>query len=368
MDFEISEDQELLRNGLRQLLERACDIRRVRAVAYDSPEASDSELWQALASAGWTGVTIPAEDGGAGLRFEDLALVVEEAGRAVLPLPLATTLLAARAIGSCPSAARGDLLPRIASGAASFTLALGDPYRSGKQPRCVAQRDGDGWRVSGAQAMVPHGPLADVALIEAALPDGGRGLFAVATDAAGLRWQDIDAMDRTVRQYALQLDRAPAPTSLFGEGDGGAAIDALRDEWCAALAAESLGVAERMLELTVAYAKERVQFGRPVGANQAVKWRIADMAHAVDRMRAAVYHAAVKIDAGAEDRALAVAMAKAATAEPGAFVGSQAIHVHGGIGYTWEHDLHLYFKRIKSNELLLGDTSAHLARVADAVL
>jgi alkylation response protein AidB-like acyl-CoA dehydrogenase len=155
---------------------------------------------------------------------------------------------------------------------------------------------------------------------------------------------------------------------LFGPEDAGATIGLLLDEWRAALAAESLGAAERLLELTVAYAKERVQFGRPIGANQAVKVRIADMGAAVERMRAAVYHAAVKIDAGAEDRALAAAMAKVATAAPGAWVGSQAIHVHGGIGYTWEHDAHLYFKRLKSNELLLGDEMHHLARVADAVL
>ena len=155
---------------------------------------------------------------------------------------------------------------------------------------------------------------------------------------------------------------------MFADEDAGPVIDDLLDEWRAALAAETLGASERLLEMTVAYAKEREQFGRPIGANQAVKARIAEMAATVERMRAAIYHAAVKIDDAAEDRALAVAMAKVATATPGALVASQAIHVHGGIGYTWEHDVHLYFKRIKSNELLLGDGMAHLARIADAVL
>jgi alkylation response protein AidB-like acyl-CoA dehydrogenase len=369
MDFELSEDQELLRQGLRELLERACDIRRVRAVAYDSPKASDPELWQSLAEAGWTGVTVPKQDGGAGLRFEDLIIVLEEAGRAVLPLPLTTTLLAARAIAQAPpTALRTDLLSRIASGAASVTLALRDSYR-GAQLECQAQREGASWRLSGSHDFVPYGPVTDFGLVEAVLPKGGRGLFVVATDVAGLNWTDLQVMDRTVRQHELALHSVSvqAEASLFSD-DAGAAIDALLDEWRAALAAESLGAAAQMLELTVAYAKERVQFGRPIGANQAVKVRIADMAAAVDRMRAAVYHAAVKIDACAEDRAVAVAMAKVATAAPGAFVGSQAIHVHGGIGYTWEHNLHLYFKRIKSNELLLGDGTAHLARIADAVL
>jgi alkylation response protein AidB-like acyl-CoA dehydrogenase len=177
-------------------------------------------------------------------------------------------------------------------------------------------------------------------------------------------------MDRTVRQYELSCDGAvlPAGAALYGDADASSEIDTLVDEWRAALAAETLGACERMLELTVAYAKERVQFGRPIGANQAVKARVAEMGAAVERMRAAVYYAALKIDEAGEGRALAVALARAATAAPGARLGSEAIHVHGGIGYTWEHDLHLYFKRVKSNELLLGSTADSLERVAAAVL
>ncbi|MCH8901919.1 MAG: acyl-CoA/acyl-ACP dehydrogenase [Chloroflexi bacterium] len=357
-----------MRGGLRELLGRACEIGHVRAVAYDG-DGRDAELWQTLADAGWTAVTIPEADGGAGLRFEDLILVLEEAGRAVLPLPLTTTLLAARTIaGASPSPLRSEWLSRIAGGTASVTLALRGV--NAEQPGCVAERKGNGWQLSGSRALVPYGPLADLALVEATLTDGGRGLFVVPADAPEIEWSDLQLMDRSVPQYEMSLNgvAVAAEASLFGDKDGGDAIDRLLDEWRAGLAAESLGVGERMLELTVAYAKEREQFGRPIGANQAVKARIADMAAAVERMRAAVYHAAVKIDAEAEDRVVAVAMAKVATAEPGAFVGGQAIHVHGGIGYTWEHDLHLYFKRIKSNELLLGDGTMHLARIAEAVL
>lgn len=362
MDFELSDDQELMRNGLRDLLSRACGIRHVRAVAYDG-DHRDDELWQTLAGAGWTAVTVPEADGGAGLRFEELIVVVEEAGRAVLPLPLTTTLLAARAIAQAPDGAmRSDLLARIAAGDAMVTIALRDADRD---EAGTAQRDGDGWRLEARYSFVPHGPLADLVLIEA-----GRGLIVLPASAAGLNWTDIGAMDRTVPRYELSVSdaRVDPNVSLYGNADVGHAIDGLADEWRAALAAENLGACQRMLELSVEYAKDRLQFGRPIGTNQAVKWRIADMGAAVERMRAAVYHAAVKIDAGGEDRALAVAMAKAAASAPGAFVGSQAIHVHGGIGYTWEHDLHIYFKRVKSNELLLGDSYASLARVADAVL
>ena len=372
MDFDLSEEQELLRNGLRELLSRACDIRRVRTVAYDG-DGRDAELWQALSEAGWTGITIPETDGGAGLRFEELILVAEEAGRAVLPLPLTTTLLAARAVArASDSPARSDLLSRIAGGSASVTLALlGSPEDwNGERRACSAERDGEGWRLSGSHPFVPHGPVADLVFVEAADPNGKRSLFVVPTNASRIAWVDRELMDRSARQHEMTLDNVTvaADATIFGDEDAGAAIDLLVDEWRAALSAESLGVGERLLELTVAYAKDREQFGRPIGANQAIKVRIAEMAGAVERMRAAVYHAAVKIDAQAEDRPLAVAMAKVATAEPGAFVGSQAIHVHGGIGYTWEHDIHLYFKRIKSNELLLGDGMTNLARVADAVL
>ena len=351
-----------MRSGLRQLFERACDIRRVRAVAYDG-DGRDPELWRALADAGWTAIGIAEADGGAGLRFEDVLLVIEEAGRALAPVPLTTTLLAARAVARAPeSAPRSALLSRIARGEVSVTLALRDVDRD---EAGTATRDGDGWRFDARFSLVPYGPPAGLVLIEA-----GRGLIILPAEAPGMSWTDLNTIDRTVPQYELSLNdvRVNENDSLYANADARDAIAALRDEWRAALAAETLGACERLLELSVAYAKERVQFGRPIGANQAVKARIADMGAAVERMRAAVYHAAVKIDADAEDRAVAVAMAKLATGAAGAFVGSQAIHVHGGVGYTWEHDVHLYFKRIKSNELLLGDEPVHLARVAEAVL
>ena len=365
MDFELSDEQELMRSGLRELLERECDIRHARAVAYDG-DGRDPELWQALAEAGWTAIAVPEAEGGAGRRFEDLIIVLEEAGRAALPMPLTTTLLAARSIARAPSGDfRSDILKRIADGTTSITLALRAALDGSNG--CAAERDGNGWRLAGSQAFVPHGPLADAVLVEARLSGSDVGLFLVPTDHAGVTWADLSAVDQSTRQYEMSLDGVALESDACVVSDP-QAVELLLDEWRAALATESLGACQRMLEMTVAYAKDRVQFGRPIGVNQAVKWRVAEMGAAVERMRAAVYHAAVKIDAEAEDRGLAVAMAKAATAAPGAFVGSQAIHVHGGIGYTWEHDLHLYFKRIKSNELLLGDGMASLARVAEAVL
>lgn len=314
---------------------------------------------------------MPETEGGAGLKFEDAMLVIAEVGRALVPVPLTATLLAARSVArSVGSPTRGALLSKIVDGSISATLALDVTPQRAAAAAIAAARDGNAWRLSGSCAFVPYGPAADVALVEASMASGGRELFVVNTSQAGVRWEEIDVIDRTTRQYEMTLDgvRVDDGASLFGNHDASPEIERLLDEWRVALAAESFGAAERLVEMTVAYAKERVQFGRPIGANQAVKVRIADMGAAVEQMRAAVYYAAVKIDADAEDRAVAVALAKMTAASAGTFVGTQAIHVHGGVGYTWEHDAHLYFKRIKSNELLLGDAPAHLARIAEAVL
>jgi alkylation response protein AidB-like acyl-CoA dehydrogenase len=359
MDFDLNDNQQEMRKALRSLFEGACDIRRVRQVAYDG-DGRDPQLWKALSDGGWTALMVPDAEGGSGLKFEDFIVLLEEAGRAVAPVPLTTTLLAGRAIANAPaSAQRSELLAQIAAGAKSFTLALGEGVQ--------AQESGGTWRLSGKLEFVPHGPLADIAVVEAAM-GGKRGLFAIPTNGADLKWLDLDVMDRTVRQYEMTLSAASASAPIFGDNDAAAAIQVLTDEWRAALAAESLGVAEKMIELSVAYVKERIQFGKPVGSNQAVKVRIAEMGAVADRLRSAVYYAAWAIDSNVPERRTAIAMAKAAASAPGAFVGTQAIHVHGGIGFTWEYDLHLYFKRIKSNELLLGDTSAALAQLADEVL
>jgi alkylation response protein AidB-like acyl-CoA dehydrogenase len=353
MDFELSEDQELLRRGLRELLERSCDIKRVREVVSGDGPGCDYELGSALIEAGWTKVTVPENAGGAGLRFEDVIVVLEECGRHVVTLPLTTSLLAARLLNRASDGQHPMLRDETGP---SATFAIGGE---------VSAKSNDGWTLDGSARFVPYGTLAATAIVEASV-SGARTLFIVEREAPGVAWRELDVMDRTVRQYELSLSGAQG--QLLFEGDCSDEIERLTDEWRAALAAETLGACQRMLEVTVAYAKEREQFERPIGSNQAVKARIAEMAAQCERMRAAVYHAAVKIDTNAPDRSLAVAMAKAATAAPGAWVGSQAIHVHGGVGYTWEHDLHYYFKRVKSNELLLGGEMESLERIADAVL
>lgn len=345
-------------------------MERVRTTCYEG-DGRDAVLWRSLAGAGWTGIAVPEEFGGAGLRFEDVCIVLEEAGRAVLPLPLTTTLLAARAVALLPEGpTRRELASAIVSGATSVTLALSAYPQSpeGSQAIRATQRGSD-WLLSGESRQVPFGPLAGMALVDAH-GDDETMLFVVPTDIAGVQWEDSHLIDRTVPHYDMTFNgvSVSAGARLAIGSHAAQVIRSLLTEWTVALAAESLGACGRILDMSVAYAKERVQFGRPIGANQSVKNRLADMGAAIERMRGAVYHAAVKVDAGAEDVDLAGAMAKIATGGQGAWLGSEAIHVHGGVGYTWEHDLHLYFKRVKSNELLLGDDGVHLAGVADAVL
>jgi alkylation response protein AidB-like acyl-CoA dehydrogenase len=366
VDFEVSEEQELLRKGLREMLERECPPSRVRQSCYEG-DGSDPALWQALAAAGWTGLTVPEGEGGAGLRFEDLVPVVEQAGRAILHVPLATTLLAARAIAAGPQTPQhARVLTSIVSGEVAATFAL-HGYSGGD---CRAEPAGTGFVLTGEHSLVPHGPLATHVLAEARDGDGRPALFLVRTDTPGLAWTDVQYMDRSVRQFEGKFDGVTADTeALLASGEEARElVGSLLDEWRVALSAESLGACETALTMSVEYARNRVQFGRPIGSNQAVKARIAEMAAALDRLRVAVYYAAWAIDAGSAERAAAVALAKSAGAGPASWVASEAIHVHGGIGFTWEHDLHMYFKRVKSNELLLGDGTESLERLAEAVL
>src|SRR5579863_6918848 len=197
MDFDLNENQQEMRNALRSLFDGACDIRHVRQVAYDG-DGRDPGLWKALSEGGWTALMVPEAEGGSGLRFEDFIVLLEEAGRALAPVPLTTTLLAGRVIANTPAgAARGELLKQITAGVSSFTLALGEGVK--------AEAAGGNWRLNGKLEFVPYGPLAGTTLVEATLPDAKRALFAVPTNADGIKWLDLDVMDRTVRQYEMTL-------------------------------------------------------------------------------------------------------------------------------------------------------------------
>jgi alkylation response protein AidB-like acyl-CoA dehydrogenase len=361
MDLELSDEQEHLAEGLRGTLEGSGDVRRVRSIAYEG-DGRDPELWEQLASNGWTSAMLPESAGGMGLGFEEAMLIAIEAGRGVLHLPLCETLLATRAGARSAGDVAEQLLARIAEGAA-VALAVG-PAATGLNDADDGVRATPDGTLRGNLRSVPFGPLADHCLVAAELADGSSDLFVMACDAARVTWTARRAMDETVRRFDLQLENAPA-ARLAGAAD---ALERLLDEWRVLLASQSEGAARRLVEMTADYVKKREQFGRPVGANQAIKVRVAEMGAAVERMRAAIYFAALAIEDDHPERALAVAMAKAEAGAPGSFVGTQAIHSHGAIGYTWEQDVHLFVKRLKSNELLLGTENEMLARIADIVV
>lgn len=364
MNLELSEEQEQLAQGLRELLMGSGDVERVRRVAYEG-DGRDMELWEQLAGKGWSTAALPESAGGLGLGFEEAMVIAIEVGRGVLHLPLCETLLAARVAARASSDA-GDRLLREIAGGASVTLAVG-PSAGGYNDADDGVRATADGRLAGTLRSVPFGPQVDHCLVEAELEGGGAGLFVLPCAARGTHWLERRAMDESVRRFDLEL-RAAEGVALFAEADARGEIEQLVDEWRVLLGAQTEGACRRLVEMTVDYVKKREQFGRPVGSNQAVKVRVAEMGAAVEKMRAAIYFAALAIESDLEERALAVAMAKAETGAPGAFVGTQAIHTHGAIGYTWEQDVHLFVKRVKSNELLLGAGHEMLERIAELVV
>ncbi len=364
MNLELSDEQEHLGEGLRGLLDGSGGVRRVRSHAYEG-DGSDPELWSQLVENGWSSAMVPESAGGLGLGFEEAAVIAIESGRDLLHLPLCETLLATRAAARTSGPAAQELLEAIAEGA-RITIAAGSALSGLNDAADDGVRAGADGRLDGRLRSVAFGPLADRCLVEAQRADGTRGLFVVHCEAAGVSWSERGAMDLSVRRYDLDLEGAQAVALI--DGDASAAIEGLLDEWRVLLAAQTEGACRHMVELTADYVKKREQFGRPVGSNQAIKVRVAEMGAAVERMRAAIYLAALAVQDGHPERELAVAMAKIESATPGSFVATQAIHTHGAIGYTWEQDVHLFAKRVKSNELLLGAESEMLGRVADAVL
>jgi len=365
MNLELSEEQEQLAEGLRGLLEGSGDIKRVRRIAYEG-DGHDPELWEQLFKNGWSTATLPETAGGLGLGFEEAMVIAIEAGRGVLHVPLCETLLAARVAGRAPAEFADRLLAQIAAGG-SVTLAVG-PMAGGFNDDALhtARASADG-SLSGMLRSVPFGPQAQYCLVQAELERGGNGLFAISSDSAGVRWRERRAMDESVQRFDLELDGVPS-AALFGAADASGEILRMLDEWRVLLSAQTEGACRQLLKMTAEYVKEREQFGRPVGSNQAIKVRVAEMGAAVEKMRAAIYFAALAVEQDLEERPLAVAMAKIETGAPGAFVATQAIHTHGAIGYTWEQDVHLFVKRVKSNELLLGTGHEMLGRVAQIVV
>jgi alkylation response protein AidB-like acyl-CoA dehydrogenase len=374
MDIGFSEEQELLRDTARKFLDGECTTKFVREMMA-SDAAVTADFWQQLAANGWLGITYPEEEGGSGLGLVDLVVLMEEIGRAVMPGPFpATVLLGGTAIAAAGSPAqRREWLPRIAAGEVKASLAVTEPNARWDAAgiTATARESRGGFVLSGTKMFVPDAHLADVLVVAARSRDGstmedGVSLFLVPKDAAGLGIRRLPSVDETRKLCEVKLDNVAVPGSaLLGEvHQGWAPLQQVIDRAAVALSAEMCGAAQRVLDMTVDYAKLRVAFGKPIGTYQGVKHKCADMLVEIENAKSLTYYAAWAVDEGEADAALAVSMAKAAASDAGRKVCAAGIQLHGGIGMTWEHDLQLYLKRAKADEVAFGDASWHRERIA----
>jgi alkylation response protein AidB-like acyl-CoA dehydrogenase len=368
-DMTYTEQEAELRAAVRSVLEEKAAAADVLA-RTESGETYDASLWRTLAAEiGCAGLLIPEEHGGAGASFREVAVVAEEIGRSVAPVPfLGSAVLATVAL---LAAGDTELLAGLADG--SMTAALAVPFESmaGVRPEPTAKigpaasDDPDGaYRLTGSIIGVADALPADVLLVPA---DGvPYGLYAVRADAAGLGRAPVISLDMTRQLCDLELDSVAARRIVGGAAAETAVDDALR-AGAGILAAEQLGLAERALDITLAYVKQRYQFARPVGSFQALKHRFADWWTAVTQARAASRYAAACLASDDGDVKVAVALAKSVCSETALLAGQEMIQLHGGIGFTWEHPAHLYLKRAKTTALALGTPDRHRASLASLV-
>jgi alkylation response protein AidB-like acyl-CoA dehydrogenase len=365
----VTAEQEELRASVRRFLADRASITSVREL-METADGVDAGVWrQAGEQLGLQGIAIPEEYGGAGFSFAEQAIVLEELGGALYGGPyLASAVFAATALLASPDEdARKRYLPGIASGETIATLAFTEEGGSWEPDaiRLAATRSADGWRLDGRKSFVLDGRTAHLILVIARSGDG-LSLFAVPADASGLSRTVLPTLDQT-RKLA-RLDFAAVPATLLGSaGDGAAVLSRVLDVAAIAQAAEQLGGAQRALDMAVEYAKLRYQFGRPIGSFQAIKHRCADLLMEVESLRSAVQYAAAAVAEDSSEVPVVAALVKAYASDIFFHVTAENIQIHGGIGFTWEHDAHLYFKRAKASELFLGDASYHREHLATRI-
>ncbi|MGN6472920.1 MAG: acyl-CoA dehydrogenase family protein [Mycobacteriales bacterium] len=365
MNFAFSDEQEELRRTVRRFLEERSPETEVRRL-METDEGLDREVWAQLSSQlSLPGLAIPEEYDGAGFGYVDLAVVFEEMGRALFCGPyFSTVALAANALLSVDDeAARKDLLPGIARGETLATLAVTETDGAWREAsiHTTATASGEGRQLTGTKDFVVDGHIADLLLV-AANSERGLSLFAVEASAPGVERELLHTLDETRKLARLRFAEAPARL-IGGEGAAWPVLDRVLDLASVALALESVGGAQRCLDMAVDYAKVRVQFGRPIGSFQAVKHRCADMLVDVEGAKSAAYYAAWCAAELHDELPVSASLAKAFCTEVYAKAAADNIQVHGGIGFTWEHPAHLYLKRAKSSELLLGDPATHRDRL-----
>jgi alkylation response protein AidB-like acyl-CoA dehydrogenase len=359
-----SADQLTLRTSVREALTAASTPQQVRA-EMATERGWDRQVWQRLCGElGIAGITVEESRGGSGLSYVEAAVVFEEAGRVLLCAPLLAVVGLAlpmlEAIGD--ESADTRLLPGLIDGTltAAVVTADGDGRSAPANLGVTAESD----RLSGRAGFVVDGASADVVLVPARTSDGV-GIYCVDRAAANMRTTPLVTLDQTRKQAHLDFDETPAVR--IGTGDATRSLNQALDVARALLANEQVGVASQSLDVTVAFAKQRVQFGRPIGSFQAVKQKLADLLIKVESAKSAATAAARSVASGDEDSGLVVAVAKAYCSEAASTATAEAIQLHGGIGFTWEHDAHLYFKRARASQEMLGTPREHYETIAELI-
>jgi alkylation response protein AidB-like acyl-CoA dehydrogenase len=373
-DFGFGPDEQLVRDQARKLLRDNFGIERLRKLvaadhheAYESavqPAPYDKDLWRRMIELGWTGLAIPEDAGGVGMKTIAVATLVEEVGRVALPSPLVSTLVATMVLRA---AGATRWLERVAAGeTASLAATNADGSWEPGDTDVTAKPDGGRTLLTGTAAYVQDARKASFFVVSARGP-GGVGLYAVPANAAGLTITPDRIVDLTRDQATLTLSGVAVGSDavVAPEGRGVAALEAAAPAILTIVAADLCGAAEWQLQTTTEYAKTRVQFDHPIGFFQAVKHPIVNMMLAVDRARSLTYAAACAIDHEPGDALRLARMAKAAAADAAALCSDRSVQLHGGIGFTWECDVHLYFKRQKHNQVLYGDGAYQRAKLAE---
>lgn len=369
MNFAFSEEQEELRKMVRSFLEAKSSETAVRE-QMETEKGYDAAVWSQMAGEmALQGLAIPEEFGGQGFSFIELGVVLEEMGRALLCAPyFSSVVLAANALlQSGDEAAKKAYLPGIASGETLATLATTEPSGRWDEAGITIEAKGSGsdFTITGTKSFVLDGHTASL-IIVAARTAKGVSLFAVEGNAKGLTRTALSTMDQTRKQAKLEFNGTPA--KLIGaEGAGGAILSKVNDLAVVALAAEQVGGAQKVLEMAVQYAKDRIQFGRPIGSFQAIKHKCADMLLEVESAKSAAYYGMWCAAEMNEELPSVASLAKAYCSEAYFHAAAENIQIHGGIGFTWEHPAHLYFKRAKSSELIFGDPTYHRELLAQRI-
>jgi alkylation response protein AidB-like acyl-CoA dehydrogenase len=361
VDFAFTEEQEMLRSQARAFLEERFPIDRVAKIATTDDLGDEDMAWREIAELGWVGLSVPEVEGGAGMSFVEESVLFEETGRALYPGPFFST------IGLSLPLLSGDLLQAVLAGERTATLAWAEPSsRYGlahpEQLGTKAERSNGDWTITGEKHLVPLGGHGALVLVVAAAGEGP-GVWALDLASSGVSGGELSTMDGTRRLGRLELSGAQA-TVVVGPGEATAALEAVRRRALAALALEAVGIATKALELAIEHVKTRQQFGKAIGSYQAVSHQVADTYVETELARSLAYWAAWCVAQNDDQASVAVAAAKSAAAEAAVGACERAIQVHGGIGFTWEHPLHLYYKRAQWIDSFEGFGAIHRAEVA----